>query len=619
MCGIGGIVYSQTGAVVEEWRSCRMLTALRHRGPDGEGVWTTRDRRVALIHSRLAIVDLGQTGAQPMSSDDGRYHIVFNGEIYNHEELKRELASKGEIFQGTSDTEVLLRLFTLGGEDCLKALDGMFAFAVYDDRDGTVFCARDPLGEKPLYIVSNHNVFAFASEVRALLAAGVVEPKPDWVGVGLFLRNGSIPPPYTHVDGVRMLPAGSFIRVRPGANGHRVTGFWNIRLTPEKESIRSGTEAEREVSAALRLSVRRRLRADVQVGAFLSGGVDSSSVAALMVSEGARNLHTFTVTLPGQAGDESAKARLVAQHLGTQHTEIPLQLGSSADWIHEAIDALDVPSIDGTNTWLVSRAIHQAGMKVACSGLGGDEFFLGYPSFRTVPLLTLALSPTSPLRLMRKVTRRIALSSPPIPRWGRLLDAALAGGGLAASWTAARGLFSAAEVRRLVPPEHRDAALSINAVDDLEATLPPANVSRTRRVSFLEATRYMHDQLLRDSDCMSMAHGLEVRFPLIGLPVVEAVSRVSSRVLWGREKKAILSSIARDLLPAQVFSAPKVPFTLNFRDLFRAALPPGGAPARFLRADATSSVWAAFEKRRTGWSYPWSLVVLERALARLHA
>ena len=341
MCGIGGIIYSeQTGSVVEDWRARRMLAALRHRGPDGQGIWTTIDNKAVFVHTRLAVVDLADTGAQPMSSPDGRYHIVFNGEIYNHLELRKDLESKGEVFRGTSDTEVLLRLFALQGDSCLKALDGMFAFAVYDGKEKTLFCARDPLGEKPLYVVSTATLFAFASEVRTLVASGVVEGRPDWKGIGLYLRHGSIPPPYTHVEGVQMMPAGSFARVRPGSIDYHVKRFWQLQFTPEKESIKSVPEAEEEVATALRLSVRRRLRADVPVGAFLSGGIDSSIVAALMVNEGAQNLQTFTVTLPGQRGDESAKARLIAQHLGTQHTEIPLHLGGSTDWLHEAIDAL---------------------------------------------------------------------------------------------------------------------------------------------------------------------------------------------------------------------------------------------------------------------------------------
>jgi asparagine synthase (glutamine-hydrolysing) len=414
-----------------------------------------------------------------------------------------------------------------------------------------------------------------------------------------------------------MMPAGSFARVRPGSTDFRAKRFWQLRFTPERESIQSVPEAELEIGTALRLSVRRRLRADVPVGAFLSGGIDSSIVAALMVDEGARNLQTFTVTLPAQRGDESAKARIVARHLGTRHTEIPLHLGSSAEWLSEAIDALDVPSMDGTNTWLVSRAVHGSGLKVACSGLGGDEFFFGYPSFRSVPRLALALSAMAPLRLVRRSTRHAALHLPSIPRWGRLFDAGMAGGGIAASWMAMRGLFSAAQVARLVPREFRDDALAVDAIENIERSMPPRDTAMARQVSFLEATRFMHDQLLRDCDCMSMAHALEVRPPLIGLPVVEAVSRVSSKVLWGQRKKAVLASIAGNLLPAEIVSGPKETFTLNFRELMRAAWPSGGPRPQFLRAEAVSAVWSAFERGSTGFAYPWSLVVLERALARL--
>ena len=251
--------------------------------------------------------------------------------------------------------------------------------------------------------------------------------------------------------------------------------------------------------------------------------------------------------------------------------------------------------------------------------LGRGRVLFRYPSFRSVPLLTLALLATTPLRLLRRSTRRAALRIPSIPRWGRLLDAGMAGGGMAASWMAVRGLFSAAEVARLVPTECRADALAVDAIENTELSLAPHDIAMARQVSFLEATRYMHDQLLRDCDCMSMAHALEVRPPLIGLPVIEAVSRISSTVLWGNGKKAVLASIAETLIPAVTVSGPKETFTLNFRDLMRAAWPPGGPPARFLRADATSAAWSGFERGTTGFAYPWSLVVLERALARLSA
>jgi asparagine synthase (glutamine-hydrolysing) len=594
----------------------RLLKSLEHRGPDGSGAWTSPDGRALLVHTRLAIVDLTPTGAQPMSSADGRYCIVLNGEIYNHEELRRELERDGAAFRGTSDTEVLLELFAREGERCLDRLDGMFAFAVWDSRDRTLFCARDPLGEKPLYYVSTETTFAFASEVRALLAAGIVRGRPDWTGIALFLRQGSIPPPYTHVEGIRFLMPGHFVRTGK-ASECSPRRYWRLSFVPDRDAVADPAEAVRSVESAIRLSVRRRLRADVPIAAFLSGGLDSSLVAALMRQEGAGDLQTFTVTLPGQAGDEAARAREVARHIGTRHADIPLRPDDSAEWLLEAMDAMDVPSIDGPNTWLVSRAVRREGIKVACSGLGGDELFFGYPSFRTVPSVHCALALARRLSAPRRVARRLARSVPASPRLGRILDAVLSGGSFAASWLMMRGLFSEGTVRDLLPGERLKGATMVDPIARIEELGLPSGVSSRRMVSFLETSVYLHDQLLRDSDAMSMSHALELRVPLIGLPVVEAVSRLSGAVLAGTRPKALLARVARSLLPGSVFEGPKQGFTLNWPRLLPALQAELAARPRILSSRTTESIWSAWRHGRLGFAYPFGLLVLERRLAAL--
>jgi asparagine synthase (glutamine-hydrolysing) len=559
--------------------------ALNHRGPDGHGSWVSQDGKCGLAHTRLAIIDLSPTGAQPMSTPDGRFHITFNGEIYNYKELRRDLEDRGHVFRGQSDTEVLLHLFGELGPECVRDLDGMFAFAVYDTQNHTLFCARDPLGEKPLYYVRAPGLFAFASEVRSLVAAGIVSGSPDLRGIGLFLRQGSIPPPFTHVEGVEFLPPGSFVEVVDG--DVKQTRYYQIPFSPEAAAIQDHDEAVDLVRVALESSVSRRLRADVPLAAFLSGGLDSSTVAALMVRAGATNLSTFTITLPGRASDEAAEAKAVAEHLGTRHCEIPLELDEGHAWLDDALDDMDVPSIDGPNTWLVSRAVRQAGLKVACSGLGGDELFFGYSSFHVVPRAATFLSPLHALQAVRSKARALMPLIPGPPRISRAFDAILAGGGIPALWFAKRGLYSEHELRELVTEAVYSEAARVDPIARLEHLGCHADLSAKRQISFYELSVYMHDQLLRDSDTMSMAHALELRVPLIGRTVVETVARLSTKVLDGATTKQILRDLVAPFLPMHAVATPKQGFTLDWIDILkRRASPPDTTAGGLLRSAA---------------------------------
>ena len=385
MCGIAGILQGPTSEAVSREQLGTLRSSLRHRGPDASGVWTSDDGRMGLAHTRLSIIDLSPTGAQPMHSMDGRYHLVFNGEIYNYIELRHELEASGHMFVGTSDTEVLLHLFVERGPECLEELDGMFAFGIYDSVERSLYCGRDALGEKPFYYTRQSGQFAFASETRALVRASLASSEPDLQGIAYLLRQGSIPPPFTHLRDVRFLEPAHWMRVDCDGRIDIHRRYWKIPFAPEREALRDRNEALILVRQSLKEAVSRRARADVPVAAFLSGGVDSAAVCAFLVEAGISDLQTFTVALPGQPLDESRRARLTALRLGTKHTEIPLELDTHSNWLEDALDAMDVPSTDGPNTWLVSRAVAQAGIKVACSGVGGDELFFGYPSFWVVP------------------------------------------------------------------------------------------------------------------------------------------------------------------------------------------------------------------------------------------
>lgn len=612
MCGIAGLFVPRavTGQV-DAAQLDALRAALLHRGPDGSGTWRSENGKCGLAHTRLAIVDLSPTGAQPMSSPDGRYHISFNGEIYNHEELRRDLQARGHVFRSRSDTEVLLQLFAARGERCLDEIDGMFAFAVYDAAEHSLFCARDPLGEKPLYVVRTPKLFAFSSEVQALVKAGVVSGSPDLKGIGLFLRQGSIPPPFTHVEGVEFLPPGRCIQVGPHHGVPVPSRYYRIPFVVESKAITEPREAFERVHAALRASAKGRLRSDVPVAAFLSGGIDSSVVTALMVEAGAKDLHTFTVTLPGRPDDESEAARTIAQHLGVRHTQIPLELDARHDWLDEALGAMDVPSVDGPNTWLVSRAVRQAGLKVACSGLGGDELFFGYPSFTVVPRAARWLRPLAPAVLARPRARRWMSKLPAPPRIGRALDAVLAGASLGVLWFAKRGLYSQHEVMQLLEASAAEVACQVDPFERLEQLGCPRDLAPKRRVSFYELGIYMHDQLLRDTDCMSMAHALEVRVPLIGKEVVEAVTGVAQSALDGPLPKQLLRDIARQYLPGSILDLPKHGFALDWVDIMAGRPSPSDPTAGgLLHANAWATERARLYATRRSFARFFALDVL---------
>jgi asparagine synthase (glutamine-hydrolysing) len=385
-----------------------------------------------------------------------------------------------------------------------------------------------------------------------------------------------------------------------------------VPFLPEEVARRDERAAVEELKAIIVESVSRRMRSDVPVAAFLSGGVDSATVAALLARGG--NLHTFTVSLPGQPGDEARAARAIAEHLGAKHTEVGLNLGEDTDWLEQALDAMDVPSIDGPNVWLVSRAAREAGFKVACSGLGGDELFFGYPTFHFVPRAVRCTRFLSPLRTLRPTARSLMRRLPAIPRYSRAVDALLSGGGVAAWWLAKRGLFSEAEVRELLEAEARDAMVQ-DAVARVESLGMPAGLATERQVSFLELGVYMHDQLLRDSDVMGMAHGVEVRIPLIARPVVEAVARLSAGLLRGSGPKWLLREIGTPLLPEGALHGPKRGFTLNWPSILCGTpLPTEPVLPGFLKAGTYTRERQRLCRGKAGFARLFSFEVLRRKL-----
>jgi asparagine synthase (glutamine-hydrolysing) len=509
MCGINGILrLSPSAPPIDRDEILRTRDAMARRGPDGAGAWFSDDGRVGLASRRLAILDLSAAGAQPMASDDGRFRLVMNGEIYNFAELRRELEADGVPFRSRSDTEVVLALYARQGPAMLPRLRGMFGLAIWDDLEKTLLLARDPLGIKPLYVSTAGGCLRFASQVKALEQGGSVSRQTDPAGVAGFLLWGAVPEPLTIRKAVRALPARTFLLVREGDDGVREPRPYEI-VSPEPMSP----------PAAVEDSVRAHLVSDVPVAVFLSAGLDSTLIAALARRHLPEPPTTFTIrfdALEGTPADEAPLAAEVARRLGTRHVERRVGRADCADLWTGALAAMDQPSLDGFNTWVVSRAAHEAGLKVVLSGLGGDEAFGSYPSFADVPRLQRmarrlgwvpGLAASWPF-LMR-------LLSPGLPKLGGLLRH---GRTLAGAYFLRRGLFLPAELPGLMG---RDAASEglrrYDPVADAARALAAGNghaADRWTAIHALETARYMRNQLLRDADWASMAWSVELRVPL---------------------------------------------------------------------------------------------------------
>jgi len=593
MCGIATIFSYRDGPPVLESELLTIRDHMTARGPDGAGVWISEDRRIGLAHRRLAILDLSPSGAQPMFDATGTFGISFNGEIYNYRELRTQLEAKGFRFKSGTDTEVLLHLYADRGTKMLDALRGMYAFALWDGRKQALFLARDPYGIKPLYYADDGKTLRAASQVKALLAGESIDTSVSAAGhVGFFLW-GHVPDPHTLYRGIRALSAGHSLWIERG-QAARESSFCSISEIFSSPAPDNGHHSFREpMRDALRDAVRHHLIADVPVGVFLSSGVDSTVVAALAAEEGGR-LQTVTLAFEGHEGtpnDETPLAEEVARLYGTDHRTVRVTRRDFEDRLDHMFWSMDQPTIDGVNSYWVSRVAQQADLKVALSGLGGDELFGGYPSFHQIPRSVKTLSPLNSIKQLGRGFRII--SAPLLKHWTSPKYAGIFeyGGTYAGAYLLRRGLFMPWEL-----PEVLDADLVREGWAQLRtiATIDH-DISETRsirsKVACLESCWYMRNQLLRDSDWAGMAHSLEIRVPLVDIELLR------STVRWlgnGRapDKRTLLDAPLWPL-PDAIVSRPKIGFTVPVREWLSANTDRG------LRSWA-KLVYSEFTKRPSG-------------------
>jgi asparagine synthase (glutamine-hydrolysing) len=561
MCGLAAIfAYGPAARPVDRDELGRITAAMEKRGPDGDGFWASSDGRVGFGHRRLAILDPGPAGAQPMAlTDDGattspdgdaRLVITFNGEIYNFNDLRVELAAQGHVFKTRSDTEVLMHLYQRHGARMVEKLRGMYAFAIWDGVKRGVLLSRDPFGIKPLYIADDGATIRVASQVKALRAGGRVADTPDAAGhVGFFLF-GSVPDPFTIYAGIRAIEAGATEWF--GMDGARTV----TRIDPLAEAASPASRDRREILAdAMADTVRHHLVSDVPVGLFLSAGLDSATIAghAVETHAGIRSLTLAFQEHAGSPRDEAPLAQTIAAHYGTSHTTRTVAADNFRAERDALIAAMDQPTIDGVNTYFVAREAAAAGLKVALSGVGGDEIFGGYDTFREIPKLVEGIGwipGLGPLGRGLRIVAGTTIAKYMSPKYASLFEYAT---GYGSAYLLKRGVFLPWELPRILDPEF--AAEGFKRLDPVLRldTTAAAHKAPRAKMRALETAWYMRNQLLRDADWAGMAHSLEIRTPLVDIAFYRAVAHLDC-------DKQMMAATPPKPLPDAVLRRPKTGF-----------------------------------------------------------
>lgn len=565
MCGIAGAFAFQSNfKPVNRAAVSRLNDLQRRRGPDGVGLWSSADSRIVLGHRRLAIIDTGASGAQPMSDASGRWTISFNGEIYNYRALRLELERLGCIFQTNSDTEVLINSIAQWGEAGLSKLRGMFAFALWDSLEQELWLARDPYGIKPLYVSESQGVIWFASQARSLANCAPVDTSRDAAALTGFYLWGHVPEPFSWWSGIRMLPAGHVQRIRAGKPIGAARAFSVIQdayVAGPPQPLAPG-----ELRSLLLESVRHHMISDVPVGVFLSAGIDSNVIAALATEPGSQ-LRTVTLAFEeykGTPNDEAPLAEAAAKILRSDHVTMRIGRDEFTALLDDFCRCMDQPTIDGLNTYLVSHAAAKQGLKVALSGLGGDELFGGYPSFRQIPELLKwgrRLSFSKPLD--HAVLSVVRLMPGIAPKAAGLLSHSR---DIASAYLLRRSLFLADELDSIIDESWLHEGLArLETVPALMGTihnLRANGATAHAQIAALESCWYMRNQLLRDTDWSSMAHGLEVRVPFVDATLLQRLGpAIASNA--PPSKRDLAACAPR--LPRAMLDRPKTGFTTPVR------------------------------------------------------
>ena len=596
MCGITGIVRFDDQQI-DQSTLIRMRDALSHRGPDDSGIYANDKRTVAFGHRRLSIIDLSERGHQPMCSEDRNLWIVCNGEIYNFREIRKELESLGHSFSSSSDTEVIINAYSEWGEQCFEKLNGMFALSIYDRRRNLLYLARDHAGIKPLYYSFTKDRLVFSSEVRALKSfdSGWDE-FDDWRIY--FLTFGHIPEPYTTLKDVFMLSKGSFMRLDTTTGKYSLTKFIELEYS---EKIYDESEAIQLVRDTFTRAVERHLISDAPIGVFLSGGIDSSLIALLAHKFQGDNLRTLSVVFDEKEYSEDYYQNIVRNQLSSRHKSYRVTENDFLDNLDDIFESMDQPSIDGINTYFIAKCAKEEGLKSVLSGLGGDELFGGYPSFNRIDRLWF-LKDNFLTALFK------AFKYADSHKWKKLSFLSMKNP--LGYYLLFRGLYTTQVTAEILDVQE---SRVVAALEKLYFDVQD-NIEKKNFVSFLETNLYMQNQLLKDTDSMSMRHSVEVRVPFLDKQLMSLIFSISEEVKYNNKvPKYLLVQAFKDMLPKEVVTRKKQGFTFPFdiwmrrtgRDFFQGAIAEAG-----INRKKTDLLWKNFESGQLHWARVWGMAVL---------
>lgn len=632
MCGIAGIVATRRAAVAAALPA--MTDAVRHRGPDdsGQAIVDVGSNVLGLGHRRLSIIDLSPAGHQPMQNPQTGDLIVFNGEIYNYPSLREELLRDGVQFAGHSDTEVLLYGLRRWGASYINRLEGMYALAWYDRTNQSLLLARDPVGIKPLYVAWRGDVLLFASEVRAIVASGLVPRRLERRAVAGLLAYGAVQEPFTIFEGIEALPAGCWQSIDLKRTGRAAAGrpqrYWSF---PQPDPAMDEPQAIARLQTTFEAAARDHLISDVPVGVFLSSGLDSTIIASLAARHTDR-LRTFTVGFADQPQmSESAAAAETARRVGAEHTDIQINGPDALAACQAWMSSLDQPSADGLNTYVISKAVRSQGIIVALSGLGGDELFGGYGSFSLVPKAAKLIGYVSwvPARVRRALVGAATVGRPESFRQ-KAADIASTSGGTLPLFLQARRLLSNAELAELGVPRMQSGLTADFVPESVIEELRPDDPDRVAALSRMESRLYMGNMLLRDSDANGMAHGLEIRVPALDRRMLDFGHAIPGPVRrpTPTSEKYLLRKAFAPLLRPELTDQAKKGFQLPvgewmvgpLRELCVTGLDVVKR-CGMLRGDAVETIWQTFlsEPARHRWARAMVLVVLGKYMDRMGA
>ncbi len=567
-----------------------MCHVLQHGGPDDEGFFTSKEGTVLLGHRRLSFIDLSKKGHQPMADVQQKAWITFNGEIYNYQELKKELLTLGAKFHSNSDTEVIIQAYLHWGDAAFSKFRGMFAFALYDIEKALTYLVRDTAGVKPLYYYINDGELSFASEIKALKKAGVATAaEPGWQV--RFLAYGHMPEPFTTLKNVYSLAKGHFLC---WDNKKHTVKIKVYNVPAHKVYITDIKEAKERIHEALTVSVNRQLISDAPIGVFLSGGVDSSLITLLANAHKKARLKTVSIHFDEKAYDESAYQKIILEKIQGEKFNHLVKQKDFENCFPQIIESMDLPTTDGINTWFISKYAHEDGLKAVLSGVGADELYGGYPSFNRVKYLKYLKKIPAPL---------ISGAAPFVADHFKKIEF-LSSDNPLSDYLFLRGLFAPTSIASILNADVKE----VNKIlfDDVPV---PVRTYDEEYAAWMETNLYMQNQLLRDTDIMSMSHGLEVRVPFLDEDFQDLTMRISPDIRFNKilAKKILIDSF-EDILPANIWNRPKMGFTFPLQSWMQHSQM--GDPALYNSKEAQDII-AGFKNNKVHWSKSFALYQLQ--------